>query len=62
MEPDQNYFARRSREEWTAARLAIDPTAQSRHVDLAVRYEELAVREDALSLVRLNAASVTPNW
>ena len=38
---DLKYFARRCYEEWVAA------IAQARHVDLAIRYEELALKADA---------------
>jgi len=44
---DLKYFARRCYEEWVAARSAVGTIAQARHVDLAIRYEELALKADA---------------
>jgi hypothetical protein len=47
MNSDPNYFARRCKDEWVAARAAVGTIAQARHVDLAIRYEELASKADA---------------
>jgi hypothetical protein len=44
MKSDPKYFARRCSDEWAAARSAVGTVAQARHVDLAIRYEELALR------------------
>ena len=46
MKSDSSYFARRCYDEWVAARAAVGVVAQARHVDLAIRYEELALRAD----------------
>ena len=42
MENDRSYFARRSMQERGAAENARDPLAQEAHLELALRYEQLA--------------------
>ena len=39
MESDENYFARRAREEYAAAQRSDDPYARRVHLELAERYE-----------------------
>ena len=42
MQGDQFYFSRRGSEERKAAEKAADPRARQAHLDLAVRYDDLA--------------------
>jgi len=42
MENDRSYFARRSMQERAAAENARDPLTQEAHLELALRYEQLA--------------------
>ena len=42
MEADSSYFARRSEQEKAAAQSALDPIAQCAHLELAMRYDQLA--------------------
>ncbi len=43
MEPDRLYFARRAKEERAASETATHPQAKRAHVELAQRYEDLAL-------------------
>lgn len=58
MDADSSYYARRSREERAAARSAVDPLAQCAHLELAMRYRQLAdAAHDLLSEDRLSGAA-----
>jgi hypothetical protein len=55
-ESDFQYFHRRASEERAAAQSAMHPVARQSHLELANRYEEMAVATNA-TVVQLYAAS-----